>query len=209
MFIELVEVLRCIREHDESWLVAAIDVQRERSIRKGTLGCPVCGAEYPISDGVAEFSAMAARAEEPPASGETAAETAMRAGGFLGLADATGVVVLGGSWCIGATALSEGTNVRVIAANAPRGVDESASVALVGIADIIPVGAGSCAGIALDGSFNAAAISSAQRAVRAGGRMVGPKAIRPPEGWTVLAEDGSWWVGQKPPEVTTLRRGNR
>jgi pimeloyl-ACP methyl ester carboxylesterase len=208
LFIELVEVLRCIREHDESWLVASIDELRERSIYRGTLGCPVCGAEYPVEGGIADFSGGAPKKSAKRLE-DDAAEIAARAGGFLALAGITGVVVLGGSWGRGAAALADATGLRIIAANAADDIAEAPSVALLTIADSIPLGAGSCAGVALDDSFSAAAIESAQRAVRPGGRIVGPKRLSPPAGINVLAEDESWWVGEKPPEVTTLRRGNR
>ena len=208
MFIELVEVLRCIREHDESWLVASIDELRERSIQRGTLGCPVCGAEYPIASGIADFSGGASR-NVVEGSDRDAGDIAARAGGFLALAGVSGVVVLGGDWTRGAELLSQATDVRIVAANSPDDVRETASVAFVTIADSIPLGAGSCAGVALDDSFSAAAAESARRVVRAGGRIVGPKSISPPAELTILADDGSWWVGEKPPEVTSLRRGNR
>jgi hypothetical protein len=211
LFIELVEVLRCIREHDESWLVASIDELHERSIYRGTLGCPVCGAEYLIEKGIADFSGGAAKeaAKKSDDAAAPASEIAARAGGFLALAGANGVVVLGGGWARGAAALAGATDLRIIAANAAGDIAEGPSVALVKIADSIPLGAGSCAGIAFDDSFSAAAIASAQRVVRPGGRIVGPKRISPPTGINILAEDESWWVGEKPPEVTTLRRGNR
>src|SRR3954464_7910589 len=55
MFIPLVDVLRCTRPHEETWLVASIDRAEERDIKEGFLGCPSCRAEYQIRDGVVYF----------------------------------------------------------------------------------------------------------------------------------------------------------
>ena len=55
MHVELTEILRCPNAHAESPLVASATRQVERRILQGTLGCPVCGREYPIQDGVVEF----------------------------------------------------------------------------------------------------------------------------------------------------------
>lgn len=211
MFIELVEVLRCIHQHDESWLVASIDEMRGRSIRKGTLGCPVCGAQYPVDGGVASFCGAEPINDKVTslAGDESPAEIAVSAGGLLGLEDASGVVILAGRWALGAAALSEMAEVRIVAINAPDGVEESPSIARVNVAGALPVGPGSCAGVALDDFCAAREASAALRAVRPGGRVIGPKGVRPPSGLIVLVQDERWWVAERPPEVTSLRRGNR
>ena len=51
MFIELVDSLRCPNDHAETWLVATCDAMRGRDIVTGTLGCPICRAQYAIVDG--------------------------------------------------------------------------------------------------------------------------------------------------------------
>ena len=209
MFIELVELLRCIREHDESWLVASIGDLRERSIITGTLGCPVCDAEYPIVGGVADFSGGASPAPFPVASGTNAVEMARRAGGFLGLGESSGVIVLGGEWSTAAPMLVQTVNLRAIVANPQLDLAGSPALGLVRIADSIPLGAGACAGIALDGGFAPSAFLSAQRALEPGARLVGPMKVQPPEGLAIIASDETWWIGEKLPEVTTLRRANR
>jgi uncharacterized protein YbaR (Trm112 family) len=208
VYIELVELLRCIRGHEESWLVAAIDELSERSIRKGKLGCPICGAEYPIVDGIADFSGAASpiALDEPELGAE---EIALRAGAFLGLTEATATIVLGGSWSVASAPLAGSVGARVIAANAPEGAVESPSVAQIKMSTAIPLAAGSCDGVALDATFGAEAFLSAQKILRPGGRIVGPKTVRPPDGLAIIAEDESWWIAEKPPEITPLRRGNR
>ena len=55
MFVELVDALRCVRPHEDAWLVAATRRTEHRHILDGVLGCPVCRTEYPVRDGVADF----------------------------------------------------------------------------------------------------------------------------------------------------------
>ncbi|MGH7617800.1 MAG: hypothetical protein ACREPM_11270, partial [Gemmatimonadaceae bacterium] len=66
MFTPLVDTLRCPNAHDETWLVASIERAEERDIREGTLGCPVCLAEYPIRDGIVRFADVTLPALEAP-----------------------------------------------------------------------------------------------------------------------------------------------
>jgi hypothetical protein len=59
MFIELVDHLRCVRNHDDTWLVATAYEMSGRAIVRGLLGCPVCKAEYPIDHRIALFDLAA------------------------------------------------------------------------------------------------------------------------------------------------------
>src|SRR5690242_21064587 len=90
MFIELVDALRCPVPHEESWLVASATRMEARHIVDGLLGCPVCHAEYPIRNGVADFrrepTLPLEAAPDPFLRGD--ATTAMRLAAFLGLSDA-------------------------------------------------------------------------------------------------------------------------
>jgi hypothetical protein len=73
----------------------------------------------------------------------------------------------------------------------------------------IPVAPGSVLGVALDSAFPAGIVASAVKAVRPGGRIVGPVAIPAPSGLAVLARDENYWVAQKAPEVIKLSRARR
>lgn len=207
MFIELVELLRCIRPHDESWLIASIDELRERSIHRGRLGCPICRAEYPVVEGVVDFSAatvspaVSARSDDPE-------DVGLRAGAFLGLGETTGTVLLGGCWAAGAAALQRATEARVFVANAEPDADHVAEGRIL-VDRALPFGVGSCAGVALDESFHNSIFECAALVIRPGGRMAGPVSVPRPAALALLAEDSDWWVAEKPPEVTTLRRGNQ
>jgi uncharacterized protein YbaR (Trm112 family) len=205
LFIELVESLRCVREHEQSWLVATITQMRERSILTGSLGCPVCTAEYPIVDGVADFSGGSSFGEAPRSS-YSDDEVAMRAGAFLGLGDTSGTVVLMGDWARGAASLTRVAQVRAICVNAGSDIVESEAVALVRTGAVLPLGAGACVGIALDRTIDLAA---AVNCLQPGGRLVAPANVAAPPGINILASDDSYWVGEKAPELTPLGKARR
>src|SRR5512140_104168 len=93
MLIPLVDALRCIRPHEDTWLVASIDRAEDRDIIEGTLGCPSCLAEYPIHDGVVHFDAVARPAYRAPTE-----DDALRLAAALDLVDPRTTAVLHGSW---------------------------------------------------------------------------------------------------------------
>src|SRR5690606_30679279 len=98
MHIEIVDALRCIVPHEETWLVASVESWQGRQIQTGTLGCPVCRATYPVRDGVADFTGAAST--PVVARGASAGEHAvdedevLRVAALLDLRDAGGIVLL-------------------------------------------------------------------------------------------------------------------
>jgi hypothetical protein len=212
VFIELIDLFRCINAHEDTWLVASFKTVSSRFVIDGTLGCPICSAKYPITTGVADF---AAGAELPRhAAGQSAAtlereELATRAGAFLNATEPGATVILGGRWASGAQELSLIAESRVLALNAPSGVEESETVGLLLVGSEIPVAPGSVLGVALDASFPAEILVSAVKAVRPGGRIVGPTEMPPPAELVVLAHDENYWVAEKAPEVIKLSRAGR
>jgi hypothetical protein len=212
MFIELIDLLRCVNKHEDTWLVASFGSVSNRFVQKGKLGCPSCSAEYLIHAGVADFS----NGVELPDCDEHRAhashrreELATRAGAYLDATEPGATFVLGGLWAYAAQELSDMTQVRVIAMNPPAGVEESEKVGIVRVASEIPLASGSVAGVALDAWFPADTVESAQRVVRPGGRIVGPAAVSAPSELTVLAHDDLYWVAENPPEVIPIRRASR
>jgi len=138
VFIELIDHLRCINAHEDTWLVASFKTVTNRFVLEASLGCPSCSAQYSIYEGVADFTAGV----------EMARWEAERAA-------------------------------------ASHRKEE------------------------LDAGLPAPIVESAVRAVRPGGRIVGPAAIPTPAGLTVLAHDDNYWVAQKAPEVITISRASR
>ena len=212
MFIELIDLLRCINSHEDTWLVASFKTVSNRFVLEASLGCPSCSAQYPIHEGIADFSAGEA---QPSCEAERAAashrreELATRAGAYLEATEPGATIALGGVWAYAAQELSEMAEVRVLALNAPAEVKESQTVGLLRVGSEIPVAPGSLLGVALDAWFPAKIVESAVRAVRPGGRVVGPTVIPPPAGLAVLAHDDTYWVAQKAPDVVKLSRASR
>jgi hypothetical protein len=212
VFIELIDLFRCINAHEDTWLVASFKTVSSRFVIDGTLGCPICSAKYHITAGVADFTAGAELPRRT--AGQAAAtlereELATRAGAFLNATEPGATVVLGGRWASGAQELSLIAESRVLALNAQSGVEESETVGLLLVGSAIPVAPGSALGVALDASFPAEILASAVKAVRPGGRIVGPTETPPPAGLTVLAHDENYWVAEKAPEVIKLSRAGR
>ena len=202
MFVELIEQLRCPRDHAESALVVATSHTTDRYIARGVLGCPACGTEYRIEDGVARFGA-AARPTPPQ---RPAAGVAMRLAAFLDLTDARGFAVLSGGWCSQLDEIQKLAETPLVLVNPPVGVGgQPAGVLLCG--DAAPVAAGSMRAVALDGELPPELRASLLRAVRSGGRVVGPTLLAVPEDVSELDRDDELWVGEKVSPLSQLRRG--
>jgi uncharacterized protein YbaR (Trm112 family) len=212
VFIELLDLLRCINAHEDTWLVASFKTVSNRFVIDGTLGCPTCSAKYPITSGVADFAAGAdVPRHKAGAWGSTLEreELATRAGAFLNVTEPGTTVVLGGTWASASQELSLMSEARVLALNPPSGVEESETVGLLLVGSQIPVAPGSVLGVALDSSFPPEIVASAVKAIRPGGRIVGPTEIPPPAELLVLAHDESYWVAEKAPDVIKLSRAGR
>lgn len=111
MHLDVVPVLRCPREHEESGLVLAADKTEGRHVVTGILGCPVCEAEYPVRAGIAYFvnrEAMSGRDEEIDV---------IRTAAMLGLTEPGGVIALAGQWASTADAIGELAEALVLAVN--------------------------------------------------------------------------------------------
>ena len=212
MFIELLDLLRCPKSHDDTWLVASFKTVSNRFVESGTLGCPICSAQYPIEDGVADFTGGVSSPEcdeQRAAVSHRREELATRAGAFLDATEPGATVLLGGVWSYAAEELSNLAEVRVLALNPGPGVKETATVGLVRVAADIPLAADSCLGVAVDAWFNSGIVASAARAVRPGGRVVGPTNIPPLAELAILAQDDDYWVARKTPTIIPLRRASR
>lgn len=193
MFVELIDHLRCLRPHEESWLVATADVTDERDIVEGMLGCPVCRAEYRIAGGIARFADPST--PTPPA---TADETeAMRLAAFLGLAEPHGFVVLTGTLGAHAPLIHRLADVHLLLVNPPPGAPMGAGLSGLTAGDWLPLASGSAHAVGLDMSATAALVHSAIAALRSGGRLVAPASLALPAGATELARDGAVWVAQR------------
>ena len=200
MWIELVDQLRCVNAHEDSWLVATFDRMDGRSVVDGRLGCPVCGAEYPIVDGEARFGAPAGTvaAEARGAGGEVRPddEEAMRLAALLGLDAGAGTVLLAGAWGALAASLVGMVQVRALLVDPPPGVVAGEGTGVVRTDGRLPVAAGSVRGVALD-ARTAPLLPAAVTALGPRGRIVAPAGLPVPAGVTELARDDRHWVAER------------
>ena len=199
MFIELVDLLRCPRPHEDSWLVAAIYERADRDIVRGVLGCPICGTSYPIVDRVAIFDDTT-----PPRSvgvraayDETDDDAAMRCAAMLDLFDPGGAVVLAGAWARAAHALRDITPVAVLLIDPPPSIPIGNGVSAMRIGASLPVATRVLRGVALDeGTASPSLVESVSRALIPGGRLVAPTGAALPAGMVERARDDHHWVAE-------------
>src|SRR5438105_8478921 len=154
MFIELLDLLRCINAHEETWLVTSFKSISNRFVLEGTLGCPTCSAEYWISEGVGRFGVRPAASEVPrnPMSAREREDLATRAGAFLNLTEPGATVVLGGRWAEAARELSVMTETRIFALTAARHVGGPQTSGLREASQEISLAASSVQAVARDRS---------------------------------------------------------
>ena len=213
MFSELVESLRCVRPHAAAGLVAIADEVADRDIRRGSLGCPSCHAEFPIADAVADFRLGREGPPLPAAKSRVDDELALRAGALLGLAEGGGLVVLAGEWTACAPELAAFVEpLRVLAIEPAAGIAGTPGLSLARTAGEIPLRAGSARGIALDAAHAGSGyLESAVAALVPRGRLIAPVAVPLPAGCAELARDARDWVAEKleAPTVVPIARAPR
>jgi len=207
--LDLVEALRCPAEHAESWLVASITERApDGAVLAGTLGCPVCFAEYPIIDGIAHFGASpVSGARAAPSVGNDAGEAAIRAGALLGATEGV-TLVLVGAWSAAGPGLTALMPVRAYVVNGDVSPDASCTIAVLTSASGIPLRSGVARGVALDeANADPLMVATAVRVLGPGGRLVAPIGVERPAAVTELARDDRFWVGETALPLVPLRRG--
>lgn len=190
MFIELIDLLRCTRPHEDSWLVATFRELRERDVIEGLLSCPVCHARYPITHGEALFDVMPGAA---PAATTAPAEDGMRLAAYLNLVE-PGLVLLEGAW-VGAAEEIAVLGSSVLALNSAR-LPGQARMSRLRSDGSVPLARECLDGVAL-GSAESRVVESGARALKNGARMVAPAGATVPEGLLEIARDGNWWVAAR------------
>jgi uncharacterized protein YbaR (Trm112 family) len=196
MFIELTDQLRCPAAHAESFLVLIPDVMEGRRVLRGTLGCPVCHAEYRIDNGVADFGGTA-----PPGRRTGSPSTRPDAGAllaFLALQGPGGFVGLIGEaarYVGGLAELLPGVHFALVN---PPDATVAAAASSVLRAFRVPFKAQSLRGVVLGPPESAEAHwqADAVRAVLPGLRAVGEGPVPVLEGFEMLGAADGWWVGR-------------
>ena len=198
MFVEIVDALRCPRPHEESWLVLAARRTDHRHVVEGTLGCPVCRAEYPIHEGVADFT-DAAEHDRVFRQRVGALSPADHLAAMLNLGDAHGFAVLIGAWGTRADALLELLEAPpLLLVDPPRGIAMGHGLSGIRAGAMLPLATGAARAVATDRA-EPAGVAEAARVARAGGRIVAPVESRVPQDVRELARDECVWVGERLP----------
>lgn len=198
MFIELTEILRCPRDHAESYLVAAPVVMDGRRIVRGVLGCPACGAEFPIVGGVGYFGGAgrpAVAQPGPPPPGYDAGALAA----FLSLDGPGGYAALVGQVArFGPAIVALLPGVHVVAVNPPAGVAPLPMLSVLESPRALPFKSATLRAVAL-GADHAAAPwpADAARVLLPGLRLVVEDERARPEGVSELARGAGLFVGAR------------
>ena len=148
MHIELTELLRCPEAHREEMLVLSTGEMRDRMVRSGLVGCPVCHREYPIARGIVNFRRSKERVSKessgprpayaPPSPLPSADATNLQA--LLELSGPGGYVVLVGSAVRQAPRLSGlMQGVHFVGINAPVEMEEQEMLSLLSANEKVPL----------------------------------------------------------------------
>jgi uncharacterized protein YbaR (Trm112 family) len=210
VYIELIDLLRCPNDHDESWLVAAFNKMEGRFVIEGKLGCPVCNASYPITTGIADMRGDALPDPETSDAGRSSVEdeaTALRIAAMLGLTRAGSIAVLVGVSPDIPGIVAEMTSTRVIGVNPTSAVhDEKENVALVYSGARLPFASASVDGIMLSSNASTGDVQEAVRVLATGGRLVAPATVELAGNLRELARDEHHIVAEFTGPLLSLSR---
>ena len=200
MFIPLVDSLRCVAAHEDTWLVASIERSEERDIRHGFLGCPICFAEYPIRDGVAYFGVDPAEATAVPMPvGVAGDDDAVRLAAALDLTDPR----MYGAWGALAPVMRGFSPAHLLLVNPPAGIASGDGVSIIRTAVIAPIARGSMDGVALSSEASPEMLDSLFASLRGGGRLAGPEDLPVPGDAAELTRGDRIWVAERTEGVTS------
>jgi hypothetical protein len=191
VFIPLVDILRCVRPHADTWLVASIERADERFIIEGTLGCPTCLAEYPVRSGVVYFTdrVMAAPPTEPRES------DGMRIAAALDLTEPRMTAVIHGAWAAHSQFVRGFSPSQLLLLNPPYGMASGDGMSVL-VSEVAPLAQASIDAVALDAPVSDALFTSVRASLRRGARVLAPVATPIPDGFTELARDEDVWVAR-------------
>ena len=170
MFIELTDHLRCPNDHDESFLVLLPDAMEGRSVRTGTLGCPVCGRTFQLRDGVLDTGDA-----PPPTAASASALDADALTALVGLSGPGGYLTLVGAVAALWREVAErNPGVALVAVNPPADVADSGELSVVR-SGRLPIKSASMRGVVLGRPFadDPHWVKEAARVVLPGLRVVG------------------------------------
>jgi uncharacterized protein YbaR (Trm112 family) len=211
MHIELTEMLRCPESHREEMLVLSTGEVRDRMVRSGLVGCPVCHREYPISRGIVNFRRSRERvatedsgsrprvaAYSPPSPLPSADASTLQA--LLELGGPGGYVVLIGAAVRQAARLSGMMDgIHFVGINAPPEIEEQSTLSLLYANEKIPLRTSMARGVVVGADLATSPwLVEAHRVLLRGRRfVVENEEPELPIGLVKLAAESGLWVGEK------------
>jgi uncharacterized protein YbaR (Trm112 family) len=206
--IELTEMLRCPEPHREEMLVLSTGEVRDRMVRSGLIGCPVCHREYPISRGIVNFRRSKERganessgprpAHPPPSPLPIPDPEKLQA--LLELSGPGGYVVLVGAATRQAARLSALMDgIHFVGINPPADLEEQPMLSLLYASEKIPLRSAIARGVVVGADLATSPwLVEAHRVLLRGRRFVvvneDPEL---PIGLEKLAAENGLWVGEK------------
>jgi uncharacterized protein YbaR (Trm112 family) len=197
MFIELIDMLRCPKPHEESWLVLVSRRIDGRDVMDGVLGCPVCQAEYAIVEGTVRFAPEAHLNTAAQPSNE---DEALRIAALLDLATPGGYATVTGALGRNAPHLRAVSEVPLLLVNPPPGTEMGSGVSGLTLDrdwTALPLASSSARAIAFDDTTTGTQLLAGLSVVRPGGRVLAPKALSVPTGVVELARDDRQWLAER------------
>jgi len=195
MFIELTDHLRCPADHDEAFLVLLPDRVEGRSVRSGTLGCPICDRRFTLREGVLDVGDAPAPAESEVIDRLTPEALVP----LVGLSGPGGYLTLVGPPAAGwreVAALVPG--VALVAVNPPAQVADEAALSVIR-GGRLPLKRNSMRGVVLGRPYGGdpAWVAEASRVVLPGLRVVGSGGDPPADAIELMASAGGVWMGMR------------
>jgi uncharacterized protein YbaR (Trm112 family) len=195
MFIELTDHLRCPADHDEAFLVLLPDQLAGRSVRSGTLGCPICDRRFTLRDGVLDTG----DAPAPPTEAEPGKLTPEALTPLAGLSGPGGYLVIVGppaaAWRKVAALLP---GVGLVAVNPPGEVADQEGISVLR-GGRLALKSNSMRGVVLGRPYGGQEswVAEGARVVLPGLRVAGEGPDPPPELIDLMASAGGVWVGTR------------
>jgi uncharacterized protein YbaR (Trm112 family) len=198
VFIELTEILKCPRDHAESYVICGPVTMEGRDVVRGGIVCPSCRAEFPIVDRVAFFGPP----DEPVRGAVAAAPPALTVEGVLAFLDLQGdggyVVTVGAPGRLGPALGAAMPKVRLVGVNPPAGAAPSDAFSVIVSPRALPIRARSVRAIILGAEVATGPwLESSVAALLPGLRIVIEDESASPAGITRLAAGGGVFVGEK------------
>lgn len=209
MHIELTEMLRCPESHREEMLVLSTGEIKDRMVRSGLIGCPVCHKEYPVSRGIVNFRRSQDRvAGDKPSSSRPAytppsplpSADAAELQALLELSGPGGYVVLIGSAVRQAPRLSGlMQGIHFVGVNAPLEMEEQPTLSLLYANERVPLRSAVARGVVVGADLATSPwLVEAHRVLLRGRRfVVENEEPELPIGLVKLAAEHGLWVGEK------------